>query len=219
MALNLQYYASAIYYSYVCLQAIRSPPLSLIVLSRSETEMKLPLSKIALTLTLLCLYSLPTLADALPAEGCNASFTICVAIEGQTLVYPGCCGISGDVLLTNDGTLGGTLDALFRINNDLIDTGGGTGLGLTAFLFGSADGSAAMPFSVNDISIVFGVDNGTGVPLLNVPGYVETEFIGNGTMYELFTTPEPASWEMLGITLLALGGLAMARKRQSQLNT
>ena len=180
--------------------------------------MKLLLAKLVLAFAVIGLFSIPALADALPTEGCNASVTLCVAIEGQTMSYGGGIAISGDVLLTNDGTLSGILDAVFRINNDLIDTGGGTGLGLDAFLFGPTTGLPSPPFSLNDIAIVFGQDNGTGIPLLNVPGYIETEFVGNGTAYELFTTPESASWQLLAIALFLVVGLGFARKRFGQLN-
>jgi hypothetical protein len=162
--------------------------------------MKLPFARLALVLAVLCLMSLPAKADTLPAEGCNAANTVCVAIEGQTMSYtPGFFGISGDALLTDSN---GDVEGVFRIFNDLVDTGGGTGLGLTAFLFG-----------VNAIEIAIGSDNGTGVPLLKVPGFVETEFVGNGTLYELFSVPEPGTWQLLGVALLLLAGMGFAARR------
>jgi hypothetical protein len=185
--------------------------------------MKLPLTRLVLGLAVFCLLSLPALADTLPAEGCNASNTVCVAIEAQLMNYsPGGFGISGDVVLVDGG---GHTDGDFRIFNNIADTGGGTGIGDAAFLFGSTTGIPIPSIlSVNAIDILFGADNGTGIPLLNVPGYVETEFFGNGTDYELFSVssvssmPEPGTWQLLGVTLLLLGGVGVARRRAGQLN-
>jgi hypothetical protein len=177
--------------------------------------MKLSLTRLVLGLAVFCLLTLPALADALPAEGCDPGFTVCVAIEGQTLNFPG-LAISGDALLIDGG---GNTDGVFRIFNDVIDTGGGTGLGITATLFGATTGLPdPSTYSFNAIDLVFGADNGTGNPLLNVPGFVETEYIGNGTRYELFSNvPEPATWSLLGITLLLLGGARGFRRRTDQL--
>jgi hypothetical protein len=170
--------------------------------------MKLPLVRLVLALAVFCLLSLPALADALPAEGCDAGFTVCVAIEGQVLTFPG-LAIAGDVLL-NDG--GGNTDAVFRIFNDVVDTGSGTGLGDFAFLFGNTTGLPdPSTFSANNKPILLGVDNGTGNPLLNVPGFIETEYIGNGTLYELFTAPEPAAWQLLALALGLIGALRWKR--------
>lgn len=174
--------------------------------------MKFPFARLVLATAVLCLFSLPAMADALPAEGCNADNTVCVAIEGQTMLYtPGFFGISGDALLTDSS---GDVEGVFRIANDLIDTGGGTGLGLDAFLFGVTTGLPdPSTFSVNAIALLIGSDNGTGVPLLNVPGFVETEFIGNGTLYELFSVPEPGTWQLLGVALLLLAAMGLAGRR------
>jgi hypothetical protein len=174
--------------------------------------MKFPFARLVLASAVLCLFSLPAMADALPAEGCNADNTVCVAIEGQTMSYtPGFFGISGDAVLVDNS---GNIEGVFRIFNDLIDTGGGTGLGLTAFLFGATTGIPdPSTFSFNAIALLFGADNGTGVPLLNVPGFVETEFVGNGTLYELFSVPEPGTWQLLGLALLLLTGMGLAGRR------
>ena len=179
--------------------------------------MKLPFARLVLALAVLCLFSLPAMADTLPAEGCNADNTVCVAIEGQTMSYtPGFFGISGDALLVDNS---GNVDGVFRIFNDLIDTGGGTGLGLTAFLFGVTTGLPdPSTFSANAIEIAIGSDNGTGVPLLKVPGFVETEFVGNGTLYELFSVPEPGTWQLLGVALLLLAGMGFAGRRTGDLS-
>jgi hypothetical protein len=179
--------------------------------------MKLPLTRLVLGLAVFCLLSLPALADTLPAEGCNANFTVCVAIEGQVLNFPG-LAFAGDALLIDGG---GNTDGVFRIFNDFADTGGGTGLGLTATLFGATTGLPdPSTFSANAIGITFGADNGTGIPLLNVPGFIETEYIGNGTDYELFSVrvPEPGTWELLGVALMLLGGVGVARRWTGQLN-
>ncbi|MFY9730870.1 MAG: hypothetical protein WAK24_09690, partial [Candidatus Acidiferrales bacterium] len=58
----------------------------------------------------------------------------------------------------------------------------------------------------------------TGVPLLSVPGFVETEFIGNGTLYELFSAPEPGTWQLLGLALLLLAGMGFAGRRTSDVS-
>jgi hypothetical protein len=153
----------------------------------------------------------PALADSLPTTGCNADNSVCVAVEGQTMSYTdGGLGISGDVVLF-DGSF--NIQDVFRIFNDVIDTGGGTGLGTSAFLFGSNTGIPdPSTFSLNAIGILLGVDNGTGIPLLNVAGFVETEFNGNGTNYELFTpSPEPPAWQLQAIALVLIGGLLWKR--------
>jgi hypothetical protein len=177
--------------------------------------MKLPVARLGLALAMVCLMSFPALADSLPATGCNADNSVCVDVEGQTMFYAnGGLGISGDVVLI-DGA--GNFDDVFRIFNDVIDTGSGTGLGDFAFLFGSDTGLPdPSTFSANAIGILLGVDNGTGIPLLNVPGFVETEFSGNGTNYELFSpTPEPPTWQLQGIALVLVGGLLWKRASAS----
>jgi hypothetical protein len=88
---------------------------------------------------------------------------------------------------------------VFRIFNDVIDTGGGTGLGQTVFLYSVDNGPLPDPstYSLNFQAIHEAV---TGF----------TSFNGNGTVYTL-DTPEPSTFGLLGLGVIAM--LFLSRKR------
>ena len=127
-------------------------------------------------------------------SSCAPDFSSCNVYEdNMILVLPG-LAISGDVIVTNNSTV---LD-VFRINNNFVDTGGGTGLGTTAFLFAADLNDLPSPsnYSVNAVTVPLG-------PL--VPGgFYETTYNGNGTLYNIFTpiftpVPEPGTLGLLGL--------------------
>src|SRR5262245_29766819 len=72
-----------------------------------------------------------------PVANCNPSFTACSIPEDVQLTFPrGFLAISGDVAVAP--SLNSNLRAfsdVFRVQNNLFDTGLGTGLGNAAFLF------------------------------------------------------------------------------------
>jgi hypothetical protein len=150
------------------------------------------------------------MAWASPVSSCAADFSSCNIYEdGLTVQLPG-LAISGDVVLLNGDH---SVSDVFRIFNNSVDTGGGTGLGNLAFLYSDDEGNLPDPasYSANVISISEGG--------LIVPGLSETDFNGNGTIYHLFsvepvqTTPAPSAW---GMALFGFAGIAfMAYRRKS----
>ena len=145
---------------------------------------------------------LPGLATASPlAADCAADFSTCNIPENVLLQLP-FLGISGDVILLESDMA--TVSDVFRIFNDVVDTGGGTGLGDLAFLY-SSDDSTALPdpstYSVNAVTIQ---EDPSGV----------THFNGNGTDYVL-GTPEPSTFGLLGLGL-GLAALAGGARKRTQ---
>jgi hypothetical protein len=107
--------------------------------------------------------------------------------------------ISGDVILTESGQ-GGVSD-VFRIFNNIVNTGLGTGRGNMVFLY-SADDSTPLPdsstYSANAVFIV------------ETPPI--TSFVGNGTNY-LLGVPEPGTFSTLGLLFAAVVAAAALRGR------
>lgn len=149
--------------------------------------------------------------QAAPVSSCNSNDTICQVYEGQTLTYPsGYFGYSGDLIVQSP--LGTTVD-VFRIFNDLVDTGGGTGLGQTAFLYAADLNDLPSPstYSINAVTVLRG-PNGA-------PGFYETDYNGNGTLYRIFTpTPEPSSWASLSLGIVA-GALLWTRRMRTSVRS
>lgn len=138
---------------------------------------------------------------ATPISSCAADFSSCnIYADDMFLTLPG-LAISGDAVVKK----GATVVDVFRILNDVVDTGGGTGIGMTAFLFAASLGNLPSPanYTVNAVTI----PQGTTV----VGGYIETTYDGNGTLYNIFnaTTPEPGTF-----ALLALGVALMTLRRR-----
>src|SRR5207302_6245982 len=108
---------------------------------------------------------------------CNASFTACAIPENILLELP-FLAISGDVVVQEPTST--EVSDVFRIFNNLVNTGDGTGLGNLAFLY-SLDDSTPLPdpstYSVNAITIN---ESATGTASFN----------GNGTIYT-HNVPEP----------------------------
>jgi hypothetical protein len=139
---------------------------------------------------------------ATPISSCAADFSSCNIYEdGMVLTLPG-LAISGDVVVVNAKSV--VVD-VFHIFNDFVDTGGGTGLGGTAFLF--AANLHNLPSPANYTSNAVTIPEGT----LDVNGYVETTYNGNGTLYNIFTTaPEPGTLAFLGVG----AGLLLLRRKK-----
>jgi hypothetical protein len=135
-------------------------------------------------------------AQAAPLSFCATDFSSCNVFEdGQVLHLPGVT-IAGDLILT-DRWNGGKVSDVFRIFNDFFDTGGGTGLGATAFLYSEDLGNLPSPstFSVNAVTMNEAFGNGGGT--------IETDYNGNGTVYRIFSnddgSPEPSTFALMGI--------------------
>ena len=110
---------------------------------------------------------------------CTPTFSDCAIPENVPLLLP-FLAISGDVILLPD--LHANLNAVsdvYRIGNNFIDTGGGTGIGFTAFLYsGQHNLPAISSFSANTVPIR---EQPTGA----------TQYVGNGTDYHLLTKVTP----------------------------
>jgi hypothetical protein len=119
-------------------------------------------------------------AHAAPTSFCASNFSSCNIFEdGQVLTLPG-LGISGDVVLMDRFT--GTVSDVFRIFNDFFNSGGGTGLGQTAFLYSedlhNLPAPATYSANVTFINEAFGRGGGA---------VIETDYNGNGTIYKIFS--------------------------------
>jgi hypothetical protein len=157
-----------------------------------------------LYLTGLVLLSAPL--GAAPVSSCASDDSSCNVYENSLLtVPPGFFAISGDAIIQDPG---GVTVGVFRIFNDFFDSGGGTGLGLDAFMYGRDTNNLPNPstYSVNDVFIQ---RSGVGPT-----GFYETDYNGNGTLYRLFTpAPEPTSLALFGLGALLAGSLLRGRKR------
>jgi len=159
--------------------------------------------KVAVYASVLALLAFPATATPVTSS-CLGDFSACSLYDTDPniLSLPG-LGIAGDVLVTDTTS---NVVAVFRLFNDIVDTGGGTGLGDLAFLYSATFGNLPAPgtYSVNAVTIPLGAST--------VNGFVETDYNGNGTIYQLFTVaPEPASVGLLGLGIAAL--YALGRKR------
>ena len=162
--------------------------------------------KLLLVFGCLSVLSLPAMADLV--SSCAADFSSCSVYENSKLTYPSCCGFSGDVILLEPDS---TVSDVFRIFNDFVDTGGGTGFGLTAFLYSLDDSNLPSPASYS-ANAVFITES-----QISVKGLTETDYIGNGTQYRFFSAPVPEPSQLgplLGMLIVAAGALACKRLRK-----
>jgi hypothetical protein len=172
-------------------------------MAKAQSALRRHVAKTVLYLGLLGSLSFPCLANQLAA--CAPDFSSCHIPENVLVDLP-FAAIAGDVIVLEPDL--SAISDVFRIFNNLLDTGLGTGLGDQAFLF-SSDDSTPLPdpstFSANAIAIVEGAQ-GEGI------------FNGNGTTYVL-STPEPASWLLLSVAVVSLAWFARAslrpRRRES----
>lgn len=113
-------------------------------------------------------------AWAADPASCNAGFTVCQIRENVLLQLPG-LAIAGDVVVQEPGSA--NVSDVFRVFNNVVDTGGGTGLGNLAILY-SGDDSMALPnpstYSANAVVIKEAASG-------------PTSYVGNGTTYSLDT--------------------------------
>jgi hypothetical protein len=142
------------------------------------------LPRIAVTVAGLLLLSMPALAA--PIASCNTSATLCSIPENILLQLP-FATIAGDVIVDEPG--GAVVSDVFRIFNNLINTGGGTGLGNMVFLFSSDDTALPSP-STYSANAVFITEDPSGV----------TSFLGNGTNY-LLAAPEPGATGLAAVLI------------------
>jgi len=133
----------------------------------------------------LVLLSVPAAAG--PIAGCNAGFTVCDIPENILLQLPFTA-----------------IADVFRIFNNIINTGGGTGLGNMVFLY-SSDETTLPNFSTWSANAVFLAENPSGV----------TSYLGNGTTYQL-GVPEPQTFELLGLAVAAMAAMAVLARRRSR---
>jgi len=135
---------------------------------------------------------------AAPLAPCNASFTSCGIQEDVLLQLP-FTAISGDVILLDPHTT--VVSDVFRIFNNLVNTGLGTGFGNMVFLY-SSDDSTPLPlpstYSANAVTIM---EDPSGI----------THFVGNGTDY-LLGVPEPCTFGFVTLGTLLVAGLVRRRR-------
>lgn len=124
---------------------------------------------------------------AVDVVSCNSSFTAC-SIPENALVQLPFLGIAGDVVIQDPSST--TVSDVFRIFNNVIDTGGGTGLGNLAILYSQND-SIPLPnpptYSANSVIIK---ESASGA----------TSYLGNGTTYSLDTAAVPTKLTYTGAT-------------------
>lgn len=146
------------------------------------------------TLLVLTVLTLAPAAHAGPISSCAPDFSACQVYEGSLLTPPFGFFVAGDVILIDQWT--GQVSDVFRIFNDLFDTGGGTGLGVSALLYSEDLGNLPDPstYSVNAVGIYENYGSGGGL--------IETDYVGNGTLYQIFSTddgsPEPSTFALMG---------------------
>ncbi len=164
---------------------------------KTECELRKRFARVVLFLSLLGLLSFPCFADVL--ANCTPNFSTCDIPENVVVDLP-FATFAGDVIVLEPDL--SAISDVFRIFNDILDTGAGTGVGDQAFLF-SSDDSTPLPstFSANAVVIVEG-PNG-------IASYTSS---GTGITY-ILGTPEPASWVLVGISLVVLAWFARARLR------
>jgi hypothetical protein len=111
---------------------------------------------------------------------CTPTGSDCAIPEETQLQFPpGFLAISGDSVLapTLNSDLAAVSD-IFHIDNDFFDSGLGTGLGLSCFLFSGHNGTLPSPssYTANAVEI-----------RENPEGHGDTQYFGNGTDYHLET--------------------------------
>jgi hypothetical protein len=139
-------------------------------------------------------------AAAAPIAACNSTFTECVIPENIMLQLP-FAAISGDAIVLEPNST--TVSDVFRIFNNLVNTGFGTGLGNLVFLYSVDDGPLPAP-STYSANAVFLPENPSGF----------TSYVGNGTTY-LLSAPEPRTSGLIGLACAALA-ILLSRARRAE---
>ena len=135
---------------------------------------------VTLALVLGVLLSLPVVCAAQTVAQCTATFSDCAIPENVQLTFPpGFLAVAGDAVLAP--SLNSNLHAvsdIFHIDNNLLDTGLGTGLGDAAFLFSGQFSTLPGPSTYT----------ANAVEIRETPeGHGDTQYFGNGTDYHLET--------------------------------
>ena len=114
------------------------------------------MDKLPLFAMLSAVIAWPTLARAADAAVCDSACTVCSIRENVVVQLPSTCQppAAGDVIIQGASSTKAT--DLFRVFNNLVDTGGGTGLGNQVFLY-SSDDNTPLPdpstYSLNSVTI------------------------------------------------------------------
>src|SRR5437660_342800 len=135
-----------------------------------------------------------------PVSSCTPNFSACSVFEDRQVLHLPGLAIAGDLLITEPWNSAIVSD-VFRIFNDVFNSGGGTGLGDAAFLYSADLKNLPLPasYSVNAVAIREGPSIGGGLS--------RTDYNGNGTLYSIFSsdaTPEPSTLALLGSGALVL---------------
>jgi hypothetical protein len=126
-------------------------------------------------------------AAAVPVASCDATRTNCSIPENVMLRLP-LAAIAGDVIVQDPAST--NVSDVFRIFNNLIDTGAGTGLGNLAILYSADDNSPLPAPSTYSANAVIVKKAATG----------STSYLGNGTNYYLDTSATAAKIVYTGDT-------------------
>lgn len=152
------------------------------------------LAGVASCLAGLVFLSVPVAAATVAS--CNATLTMCGIPENTLLQLP-FTTFAGDVVLTEPNST--AVSDVFRIFNNVINTGAGTGIGNMAFLYSADDGILPPPSSYSA--------NAVSVPE-NPSGY--TSYVGPDGRDYVLGVPEPQTFSLFGF---AIGAIALARRR------
>src|SRR5215469_4193065 len=114
---------------------------------------------------------------AVDLASCNSTCTVCSVRENVLLqLTSGCTAIAGDVIVQDANST--NVSDVFRVFNNIVDTGAGTGFGNLVILY-SADDSTPLPnpstYSANAV-------------IIKEAGGGATSYFGNGTTYNLDTS-------------------------------
>jgi hypothetical protein len=140
-------------------------------------------------------------ATATLVASCNTTFTLCLIPENIPLQLP-FTAFAGDVVLTDPSS--SAVSDVFRIFNNVVNTGRGTGLGNMVFLYSSDDTTLPSP-STYSANVAFITEDRSGI----------TSFVGNGTNY-LLGVPEPQTFQLLSLAVAAIAVLARRRSRPTR---
>jgi hypothetical protein len=138
-------------------------------------------------------------ASAAAIAPCDATFTTCAIVENTLLQLP-FAAIAGDAILTEPGS--SAVSDVFRIFNNIADTGFGTGVGNMVFLY-SADESALPSPSTYSVNAVTLPESPSGI----------TPYLGNGTLY-LLGVPEPGTLGLFSLAAVAMTVLSRCHRRR-----
>jgi hypothetical protein len=126
---------------------------------------------------------------AVDVASCNSTCTVCSVRENVLLqLSSGCEAIAGDVVVQDQSS--SNVSDVFRVFNNIVDTGAGTGFGNLVILY-SANDSTPLPapstYSANFVTIKEAASGGTS-------------YTGNGTTYNLDTSAAVTSLVYTGDT-------------------